>query len=92
MPLFSFGLLTVAGAVLVPALWLIFYGFRRFGAFIDRKQTPSDRVPWYLAISLVFGVVAGSLLQPGWDRVSSCHDYDGTPYAKCVGNMIIPAR
>lgn len=92
MPQFSFGLLSFAGAVLLPALWLVIYGFRRFGAHINRGPTPGERVPWYLGISLVIGLVLGSIIQPGWDRLSACHDYDGTPYAECLGNMILPFR
>lgn len=86
---FSFGIASLAVAAIMTGTYLIVYCCRHIGAYINRSTPPQERVPWYVGIFLILGLVVGSMLQPQWEKISDCHDY-GTPWARCIGQSIIP--
>jgi hypothetical protein len=81
MEKFSFGFLSVVFAVGFPLLYFIGYQARRLGAWSKRQTGPGDRVGFFLVVAVLFGFIAGSLIQPLWDRGVAC---------KSNGQLIIP--
>ncbi len=69
---FNFGLVTMLGAVLLPALYLVNYGFIRFDAWRLGKDIPQHKVLVNVFLTLVVGFVLGGIAQHLFDKVSTC--------------------
>lgn len=78
----SFGIMSIALALVFPVIYLVGHGARRLDSYLHRKSPPGERVGWFIAIAVIFGLLAGSLLQPKWEKMSICHE-DGYSYTKC---------
>ncbi|QHM76494.1 hypothetical protein C7M52_02470 [Mixta theicola] len=85
---FSFGIASLAVAAVMTGAYLAGYCLRHVGAYINRSTPPQERMLWYVGITLVLGLVIGSMLQPYWEKISNCRDY-GEPWARCIGQSII---
>lgn len=58
---FSFGIASLVVAAIMTGAYLIVYCFRHVGAYINRSTPPQERVPWYVGILLILGLVVGSM-------------------------------
>ncbi|QDI05054.1 hypothetical protein [Xanthomonas cerealis] len=69
---FSIGYLSLVAAFAFPALYLLGYGVRYVHTWSKRLDPPKDRIKFFLIVSLVFGLLAGSVAQPLWDKAAAC--------------------
>lgn len=81
--MFSFGYMSIAGAVLLPILWFLSFHFRRFTAWSVGKEPPGEKTVVFIPVTMVLGLIVGSILQPQWDRISACTD-QGYSYKSCM--------
>jgi hypothetical protein len=80
---FSVGVVSVVFALFFPLIYYVGFQARRLGAWSKREAPPKDRIAFFIFAALVFGVVAGSLVQPYWDKGIECKAV-GTPIASCL--------
>lgn len=80
---FSFGLLSVAAAILFPSAYIVVRQLRRFGAWVQRGDGPKERAGAMVVILALFGLGVGSFAQPLWDQGVSCQA-QGQPVVSCV--------
>ncbi|MBC3906236.1 hypothetical protein [Undibacterium umbellatum] len=72
MEYFSFGLYSLAGTVLFPALYVAFRSFKYVGAVIEREELPKDMVLPKVILWAVFGLALGSFAQPQVNKIAEC--------------------
>lgn len=80
---FSVGLMSFAGAILLPVIYIIGRQIRRFTAWVERGNSPKERVGAMIVIFTIVGFVIGSLAQPLWDKSKACQA-EGQPVMTCV--------
>lgn len=69
---FNFGLVTMLGALVFPALYLVSYGFIRFDAWRLGKDIPRHKILINVFLALVMGFVLGWIAQHLFDKISTC--------------------
>ncbi|MCU6243894.1 hypothetical protein [Enterobacter asburiae] len=69
---FDFGLVTMLCAIILPALYLVSYGFSRFDAWRLGKEVPRHKVLINVFLALVIGFVFGGVAQHLYDKISTC--------------------
>ena len=80
---FELGWLSIASALFFTALYLAGLGVQKVAAWSKRGEQPKDRVGFFLIIFAIIGFIAGSMLQPKWDKGMSCKQA-GKPVISCV--------
>lgn len=80
---FGIGLLSFAGLILFPVVYLVGRVVRGIGAWMEREGGPKDRVMPKIIIAAVLGFAIGCFVQPKWEQLSECHAYTGN-WGKCV--------
>ncbi|WP_139369949.1 hypothetical protein [Xanthomonas axonopodis] len=86
MPLFSFGIMTLAFGLALPFLWYIGHLVRVINAYSKKQDPPSHRLGFYLPACLLLGLLVGSFAQPLWEKVLSCKQH-GQKIGAC---LVIP--
>ncbi|MDR6297759.1 hypothetical protein [Pantoea dispersa] len=81
--MFSLGVCSVVGAVIMIIIYLLTRAGKMFGSFLERKEGPKDRVLWYVVIFGVVGVILGGFAQPHWDQLYACYQSTGS-WQKCI--------
>jgi hypothetical protein len=76
------GELTLWGALLLPAMYIVSHGVRRVNAWSGRsghrRQSRQENVGFLMIFYSVVGALVGSLCQPTWSRSRACtHDPRG---------------
>lgn len=77
------GMLSMAGIVIFPILYIIGRLLTAGGAWLEGNEGPKDRVKAKVILFAIIGFLIGCFAQPKWDLLSSCHDETGS-WAKCV--------
>ncbi|MNC42721.1 hypothetical protein D3C75_915440 [compost metagenome] len=80
---FAIGIVSVAFAVLFPAMYYINFQVRRLGAWSKREQAPKDRIGFFLLIGTILGFIIGCFTQPLWNKGIECKAA-GQPVVSCV--------
>ncbi|AAY37838.1 hypothetical protein Psyr_2799 [Pseudomonas syringae pv. syringae B728a] len=80
-PGFEIGILSVALPLAFCLLYLAGRQLRTFAAWADNTDRPKERAKAYLVMLAILGFVAGSMMQPLYDRTSDC---------SAVGQALIP--
>ena len=72
------GELTLWGALLLPAMYLVNHGVRRVNAWSGRRRPRQENVGFRMIFYSMIGALVGSLCQPVWSRSTACtHDRRG---------------
>lgn len=80
---FSLGILSVGGALVLPAAYFVRYLLRRSGAWFKGEEGPKDRVIPFMLLWAVLGFGIGSFAQPLWNKGAACQAA-GQPVVPCV--------
>lgn len=80
---FEIGVISFAFPIALAGIYLLIRQFRRFGAWVQREESPKERVFPMLAFFFVLGFVVGSFVQPLWDKGVNCYTL-GRPLVPCI--------
>lgn len=80
---FSIGMISVALAILFPAMYFTGFQLRRLSAWSKREAGPKDRLGFFLLATALVGFAVGSFAQPLWSKGVECKAA-GKPVASCV--------
>ncbi|KMV67437.1 hypothetical protein AI29_13175 [bacteria symbiont BFo2 of Frankliniella occidentalis] len=80
---FGIGLLSLAGIIVFPILYIVGRLVRAGGAWLEGEDGPKDRAKAKIILFAVIGFLIGCFAQPKWDQISDCHDATGN-WGKCA--------
>ncbi len=69
---FAVGLISLGCALLLTVACYLGYLVRCAGSWLMGKPQPTDRIFAIMAIFAVIGFLAGSFIQPQWDKGAEC--------------------
>ena len=72
------GELTLWGALLLPAIYIVNHGVRRVNTWRGHRRPRQENVGFLMIFYSVIGALVGSFCQPVWTRSAACtHDRRG---------------
>lgn len=80
---FQIGFISAVGTAFFSGAYLLEFASRRLRAWLKREPGPKDRVAVIVLIAATFGFLAGSVVQPLWDKGVACKAA-GQPLGSCV--------
>lgn len=81
--MFSLGICSGIGAVVMIVIYLITRLFKMFGSYLERREGPKDRVIWYIVIFGLVGFILGGFAQPHWEQLHDCYLRTGS-WQQCL--------
>ncbi|WP_081935670.1 hypothetical protein [Burkholderia sp. 9120] len=82
---FSIGIVSVVFAVLFAGAVVVRYAGVLIKKWYQREDGPKDRILVGIVAAAAFGFVAGSFVQPAWDKAEVCKA-NGEPIVPCAFN------
>lgn len=80
---FSFGIVSLALAVLFPIIYFFGFQIRRLSAWSKRSKGPTERVGFFIFLTAILGFLIGSFAQPLWDKGVECK-VENKPLVQCI--------